>query len=213
MERLLVGAMAAALAFWAGGCSRSGPRLRPLPPQGRVLAFGDSITHGTGAGPGEDYPSRLAAFIHREVINAGVPGEETAQGLKRLPGLLERFRPALVIICEGGNDILRGRSPGEIEANLRGMVDMVKERGADVVLVAVPHFSWGLRDLPLYRRIGEQEQVVVFQGVLAHILSTPSLKADMVHPNGEGYRLLARELARLLRRRGALPGDQAGGGG
>ena len=73
------------------GCAER-PSYDTLPPGSKVLAFGDSVTHGTGAEPGEDYPSQLAAFTHWQVVNAGVPGELARDAGKRLPGLLQPRR-------------------------------------------------------------------------------------------------------------------------
>ena len=81
----------------------------------RILAFGDSLTYGTGAQKGEDYPSVLASLTGLEIINAGIPGEVSSDGLKRLPNLLDEHQPDLLILVHGGNDILKN-SP---EANLR----------------------------------------------------------------------------------------------
>src|SRR5210317_677540 len=82
---------------WLAGCD-SAPRYQPLPPDSVVLALGDSITYGTGAGSGQDYPRLLAGLSEWRVINAGVPGDTAQQARTRLPALLAEHRPELVIV-------------------------------------------------------------------------------------------------------------------
>ena len=88
-----------------------------------VLAFGDSLTYGTGAQESESYPAQLEQLIGRRVIGAGVPGEVTAQALARLPGMLEEHAPKLLLLCIGGNDFLRRLGNGQAEANVRAYLE------------------------------------------------------------------------------------------
>ena len=82
------------------------PGFRPLAAGETILAFGDSLTEGRGVNPAQSYPSVLASLSGHPVINGGVSGELSRAGRARLPGLLAEHRPALVILLEGGNDIL-----------------------------------------------------------------------------------------------------------
>ena len=121
-----------------GGCGRKAPRLPRVDAGGTILAFGDSLTFGTGAGPEESYPAVLERLIARKVVRAGVPGEVTEQGLARLPEALEEAEPQLVILCLGGNDLLRRVDEAVVVANLRAMIRLVLDKGAAVVLLAPP---------------------------------------------------------------------------
>ncbi|PZP54058.1 MAG: arylesterase [Azospira oryzae] len=186
------------------GCGGPRPQLAPLAPSDVVLAFGDSLTFGTGAPEDQSYPAVLGRLIGREVVRSGVPGETTGQALARLPGVLEEVRPRLVLLCLGGNDMLRKVNEQEIAENLRAMVRMIRDRGADVVLVAVPRPAL-LADPPaFYRAIAEEFRLPLEDQVVKEVLYSTGLKADPIHPNAEGYRRIAEALAELLRRSGAL---------
>jgi acyl-CoA thioesterase I len=184
-------------------CSRS-PKLPPLSASGTVLAFGDSLTFGTGARPAESYPAVLGELIGRKVVNAGVPGEVTAEGKARLPGVLDEQRPDLMILCLGGNDFFRNLDRKEAEANLREMVRTAKERGVEVLLVGVPRLGWGLEVPDLYRKIAADTGIPLEEKSLKRILADSSLKSDPIHPNAAGYRPLAEALAGALRKAGAV---------
>jgi len=176
-----------------------------LAPDAVIMAFGDSITAGTGAGEGESYPAVLGNIVGRRVINAGVPGEVTAEGLARLPELLEREKPALVILCHGGNDLLRHLDQRQAADNLRAMIRLAREKGAAVVLVSVPSPDLSLSPPPFYDGVARELGVPCERKALARILGNRSLKSDYIHPNAAGYRQLAEALAALLKKSGALP--------
>lgn len=191
------------IAFLLVACSTT-DRLPRIPSDGVILAFGDSITYGTGAGQGESYPALLGSLTGRRVVNAGVPGEVTAEGVARLPAVLERERPALMILCHGGNDLLRRLDRGEAADNLRAMVRMARERGVAVVLVSVPAPDLSLSPPEFYADIAREFRIPCERKVLTRILRNGSLKSDHIHPNAAGYRLLAEALAKLLEKYGAL---------
>lgn len=186
------------------GCSNKA-HLPLLAADATILAFGDSITHGTGAGDAESYPAVLAALAGRKVVNAGVPGEVSATGVQRLPELLDRERPALLILCHGGNDLLGRSSHQLISENLRAMIRMARERGVAVLLVAVPSPDLTLKPPLFYSELAEEFQIPLERKALPQILGKSSLKSDHIHPNAAGYRRLAESLAALLKKSGALP--------
>lgn len=185
-------------------CSKP-PRLPPLPADAVILAFGDSLTFGTGAGEGESYPALLATATGRRVINAGIPGEISATGVQRLPELLEREKPALLLLCHGGNDLLQKLDRQALADNLRTMIRAAQERGVTVALLAVPSPDLSLTPPDLYENIAAEFDLPLEQSALKKILGKNSLKADYFHPNAAGYKQLAANIHELLKKSGALP--------
>jgi len=184
-------------------CSSS-PKLQPVPASGVVLAFGDSLTYGTGADSGQSYPAKLEKMIGRRVVNSGVPGEITAEGLERFAGVIEKEKPALVILCHGGNDLLRQMDQRQTAENLRKMIRLAKESDAAVVMIAVPALGLSLTPPPFYAEIAKEAAVPIELKVLGKILGKTSLKSDYIHPNAAGYGQLAESMAELLKKSGAI---------
>ncbi len=186
------------------GCGEGVPALPKLAPDDVVLAFGDSLTYGIGAQPEESYPEVLSALIGREVVAAGEPGEQTAAGVERLGRVLDLYRPKIMLLCLGGNDMLRKVAPEVIEANLRGMIEDARSQGVAVVLIGVPEPALFGGTASFYARIAEDLHTPFEGDVLNDILKNNEYKSDPIHPNARGYRLLAQALAELLRRAGAV---------
>jgi acyl-CoA thioesterase-1 len=195
--------LAAALLVLGAACSER-PRLPPLPSDAVVLAFGDSLTYGTGAAEHESYPAQLEKLIGRRVVRAGVPGEVTAQALERLPGALDEHAPRLLLLCIGGNDFLRRLGNAQAERNVRAMVELARKRGVAVVLIATP--EPGLLPSPpgFYGAIAKDFRLPYEGGVVTEVLKDASLKSDPIHPNARGYGVIAERLAATLRKGGAI---------
>ncbi|MDH3320451.1 MAG: GDSL-type esterase/lipase family protein [Betaproteobacteria bacterium] len=191
------------LAALVGACGDA-PRLAPLAPDAVVLAFGDSLTYGTGAGEAESYPAQLESLIRRKVVRAGVPGEVSAQALARLPGALEQFQPQLLVLCIGGNDFLRNLGKAQAAANVQTMVSMARQRGIGVLLIGTPEKGLTMTPPAFYAEIAEQARIPYEGKVVGEILRNSELKSDTIHPNARGYRLIAERVATLLRKSGAL---------
>ena len=192
-----------ALALAIAGCGKQAS-LPKLASGDVIVAFGDSLTHGTGASEHESYPAVLAQLIGREVVRSGVPGEVTAQGLQRLPDVLDEYRPRLVIVCLGGNDMLRRLSMADTRSNLRAIVRTLKERNIGVVLIGVPQPALLSSPPEFYAELA-QEFAVPYEGeILKTVLYAAEMKADPIHPNARGYRKMAEAVAALLRRAGAI---------
>lgn len=192
------------LAVCLAGCGNKTPRLDKLGTTDVIVAFGDSLTYGTGARDEESYPAVLGQMISRTVVRAGVPGEITAGGLSRLPGVLDEHRPRLVIVCLGGNDMLRKGAPADIEANLREILKIIKSRGAGVVLIGVPAPGLITSAPKFYQKLAQEFSIPYESKIVTSVLYKPELKSDPVHPNAAGYRKMAEAIAGLLRDAGAL---------
>lgn len=112
--------------------------------------------------------------------------------------------PRLVLLCLGGNDMLRRMDMAETEANLRAMVRLIRERGIGLVLIGVPEPRL-LSDPPaFYATVAEEFGLPYEAGVFDDVLKSPALKSDPIHPNAQGYRQVAEALAALLAEAGAL---------
>jgi acyl-CoA thioesterase-1 len=208
MRLRLAGALLAPL-FWAlfaallSGCGKDA-KLPPLAPDAVVLAFGDSLTFGTGANEEESYPAQLARLTGRRVVREGVPGEVSAAGLARLPAVLDEHQPKLLLLCHGGNDFLRRQPLQQAAENVRAMIRLAKSRGIEVVLIGTPEPGLTLLPPGFYGEIAREFRIPYESSVLGSILRDSSLKADQVHPNAKGYRLMAERVFDLMKRSGAI---------
>lgn len=194
------------LVVLVSACSESGgPKLQVLPENAVILAFGDSLTYGTGADHDtESYPAVLAHLSGHKIINAGIPGEVSSEGLARLDDLLELHQPDLVLLCHGGNDLIRRLNTETLKQNLIKMVTKIRQSGAEVVMLSVPELGIFLKPAGLYKEVAESQQVILENSIIADIESKTALKSDPIHPNAKGYKLLAETVQALLLDYGAL---------
>jgi acyl-CoA thioesterase-1 len=139
-----------------------------------------------------------------QVINAGIAGETTAQGLARLGQALDQSSPDLVILIEGGNDMLRGLDLVQAKANLRKMVMLIRQRNIDLVLMGVPKKSLFLSVHPMYEELATELDLVFDGELLVELQGTAALKSDIVHFNEMGYQKMAESIYAILEERGAL---------
>lgn len=193
-----------AIAVFLAGCGEKVPQLPRLAASDVIVAFGDSLTYGTGAAEHESYPAVLAQLIGRPVVRAGVPGEVTAQGLRRLPAVLDDHQPRLVIVCLGGNDMLRKIASAEIKRNLEAMLRELRRRGISAVLVGVPKPALWTSSADFYAELAREFGVPYEGEIVTSVLYSSDTKSDPIHPNAKGYRRIAEALAKLLREAGAL---------
>ncbi|MBU0721139.1 arylesterase [bacterium] len=170
-----------------------------------ILAFGDSLTYGFGASSASSYPVLLEKKSGFHVTNAGINGEESSEGLVRLAQMLKN-RPDLVILCHGGNDILRKLSEEELKSNLIAMIDLIKQSGAEVLLVGVPDFNmFGFGTHSVYYEVAKLRDVMFEDEVLSYIELHRELKSDYVHPNAKGYERMAEAFMEVLKKNKMIP--------
>ncbi len=177
-------------------CSRT-QKLSPLPPDSVVLAFGNSVTYGTGAGSGEGWPELIAETTGWQVINAGIPGDTAENGKSRIQDLLQEYQPALVIVEIGGNDFLKRKPHIKVKEDIRSILQQIRTSGAMPILIAAPELSFMAAvakipsDAELYEELAREESVPLIPDVFSDVLAEPELRADPIHPNASGYRKMA----------------------
>jgi acyl-CoA thioesterase-1 len=161
-------------------------------PYNTIICFGDSLTFGTGAEAGMDYPSQLSKMIAKPVINAGVPGDTTARALKRLQQDVLARSPDLVLITLGGNDLKNGVAKDTAFNNLQHIVESILGQGARVI---VGGLKFPLRDRGFakgYKDLADQTGAVLLPDIFKDIMGNRKLMRDPIHPNGDGYRIMAQ---------------------
>lgn len=161
-----------------------------------IVCFGDSLTAGGGVKPGEDYPSRLAEYLPLPVINAGCGGDTSGDALNRLETDVLSKDPLLVIVELGGNDFLLKLPAQKTVSNISQIADKIISHGAMVVIVDI---SPGIV-LTEYRRafakIAREKSVIFLPNILGTIMTNSRLKSDYIHPNREGYKIIAQRIYR-----------------
>jgi acyl-CoA thioesterase I len=198
------------LVILLSGCDQPAIKNTPIPQGATVLVLGDSLSFGTGANEGEDYPTLLAKNTGWQMINAGVPGDTSAGGLQRLPDLLAEHQPKLLIVELGGNDLLRQVPKSQTISNLKAILAQAKAQNIPSVLVAIPEISalraaiGQLSDHPLYEEIAKETGTVLIADVFSEVLSDNDLKSDQIHANAKGYAEVSRKISEQLKQLGFI---------
>ncbi len=165
--------------------------------EGPVVALGDSLTAGFGSGgPGRDYPSVLSALIGREVINLGANGDTVSRAYGRIES--RSPLPSVVLLLLGGNDLLRRANLNESFALLGEMIRRIQSGGALVVLLGIDGLPGGSSGESVPGDRGGDGSGAG-SGYPGRYPRKGSLMADGIHPNGEGYRIMAERVAKTLK--------------
>jgi acyl-CoA thioesterase-1 len=184
------------------------PNTQVIAERPRIVAFGNSLTAGLGVAPDESYPAQLqrkldASGYPYRVVNAGVSGDTTAGGIRRVSWVLNS-RPSIVILELGGNDGLRGLSLQETKANLERIIQQLQSASVNVVLAGMKlppnygkEYTTGFE--ALYHALAKQYHLTLIPFLLDGVAGSSSLnQADGIHPTGEGYRLIVEKVFPLL---------------
>ena len=176
----------------------------PAQGAGVIAALGDSLTAGLGVAADEAYPARLEARLRSEgyefrVVNAGVSGDTTAGGLRRVDWVL-RAKPEIVVVALGANDGLRGQSPSAMRANLETIIARLTARGARVLLAGMrmpPNYGaeYTREFAAIYPDVARRTRVALMPFLLEGVAADPRfLLADGLHPNAAGHQIIADRL-------------------
>ncbi len=164
-----------------------------------VIAFGDSLVYGQGASEGKSFVPLLSQAIGRPIINLGVPGDTTAQGLARI-NELDKYKPQVVLLLLGGNDYLKRVPQEETFANLAKIIADIQSRGAVVILLGVrggllnDHFD------EEFQKLADTYHTAYVPDVLDGLLGEKQYMSDQVHPNDAGYAIIAARIAPVLKK-------------
>ncbi|BCS96534.1 arylesterase [Desulfoluna limicola] len=164
---------------------RNAPPAKPT-----IVAFGDSLTFGTGGGKNGSYPSQLSARIGREIINLGVPGETTESAIVRLDDVV-MYDPGIVLITLGGNDIKNGVPKQETFQNLELIIQFLQDEGAMVVLGGINIPILGRDFTRRYHLTATRMGAVLVPDIYEGIFGKSEFMSDRIHPNGRGYGKMA----------------------
>ena len=180
-------------------CGLGGPRAARPSAGTSVVAFGDSLVAGRGASDGGDFVSLLSRRLGVAIINAGRSGDTTRSALTRLDRDVLSRDPRIAIVLLGGNDFLRRVPVDETFENLTMIVEEIRSRGAAVVLVGV---SVGLLSDPYaarYEALAEQTSSGLVPDILDGIFGHANLMTDTIHPNDDGYSIVADRVEPVLK--------------
>ena len=168
-------------------------------PGDAVVFFGDSITQGYGVRPEDSFPALVGQALGLSFVNAGVPGDTMGAGLARMERDVMPHRPRLVVVEFGGNDFLRRVPPEKTLRHLEAIVSALIQSGTMAVVLEVNPGLGGDPYLTGYRAVVEQYGALLVPDILRGILTNPDLKADTIHPNAKGHRLIAERVTAALR--------------
>lgn len=151
-----------------------------------MVAFGDSLIEGVGATKGNDLVSQLSRKIGEPIINLGISGNTTAQGLARVDRIAE-YKPKVVLVLLGGNDYLQKVSKAETFQNLDAVITKIQSMGAVVVLLGIQGGVFGDPYEAEFEKLARAKGTVYVPNVLDGLVGDSRYMSDAIHPNDAGY--------------------------
>ncbi len=156
----------------------------------KIVAIGDSLIEGIGSESGGGFVSMLSQDLGVSITNLGKRGDTTEDVLKRIKDLNE-YKPEVVILLVGGNDFLRGVPAEIIFKNLELIIDEVEKSGAEVLLLGLESHLPGRKYGGFYEELVEEKNIQYVPNVLGKVFGIREYMADGLHPNDQGYRIMA----------------------
>jgi acyl-CoA thioesterase I len=163
-----------------------------------IICFGDSITRSKGADKGKEYPSVLSKLTGMQVINAGINDDTSAGGLKRLESDVLSKDPLLVIIEFAGNDFLFKLPVAGTFKNVEEMIKRIQAKGAMVAIADISSDIIMGEYREGFKKLANKYNAIFIPSVLSGIVTEPSLKSDVMHPNNQGYKIVAHRIYRQI---------------
>ena len=182
--------------FLSVGCNRNDPVVLS---GDNIICFGDSLTYGTGATRNMSYPAQLSEMAGQPVINAGIPGNTTADALKRLEEDVLEKSPRMVLVTLGGNDMKNGIDKSIAFENLREIVEAIQAEDALVVVGGVKLLFWDRGYEAEYEKLSEETGALLIPNVLKGLVGHNDLMSDAIHPNAAGYEIMAKKFHRAIK--------------
>ncbi len=163
-----------------------------------IVCFGDSLTEGYGVNPGEDFPSLLGKYFSIPVINSGQSGETTRDAIRRIDRDVLAHNPKLVIIEFGANDFFKQIPKEETLKNMEEIVSNIHKTGAMTAIAIVKVGLIRNRYKSGFEKIAKKYGSIIIPDVMKDIINNPKLKYDGIHPNAEGYKIIAEQISERI---------------
>ncbi len=163
-----------------------------------IIAFGDSLIEGVGASSGNDFVSLLARELQMPIINAGISGDTTFSALARIGRDVLSRDPKIVILLVGGNDAIRRYKPADTFRNLEEIITRIHAQRSAVLLLGVRGGLFSDAYKKEFKSLAQKTNVSYVSDILSGVFGRHQYMYDTIHPNDEGYRVIADRIKPIL---------------